>query len=122
MRQHPKIYLIRHGETDWNAERRYQGQSDVPINANGRNQARRNGVRLRTLLPDIAQARYISSPLGRTCETMRIVRGELGLSPGEFEIDDRLLELSYGTWQGQLLSDLPRTDPGALEARSADLF
>jgi len=122
LRQHPKIYLIRHGETDWNAERRYQGQSDVPINANGRNQARRNGVRLRTLLPDIAQARYISSPLGRTCETMRIVRGELGLSPGEFEIDDRLLELSYGTWQGQLLSDLPRTDPGALEARSADPF
>lgn len=122
MREHPKIYLIRHGETDWNAERRYQGQSDVPINDNGRAQAKRNGLALRALLPGIAEARYISSPLGRTRETMRIIRRELGLPPGEFTTDERLLELSYGKWQGQLLSDLPRTDPGAIEARNADPF
>lgn len=122
MKDIPTIYFIRHGETDWNAARRYQGQADIPLNDIGRSQAQRNGQALRALLPAIAQARFISSPLGRTLETMRIVRGELGLDPDGFTIDARLIELNYGHWEGQLLSDLPQTDPRGLAGRAADPF
>ncbi|MGD9667769.1 MAG: histidine phosphatase family protein [Hyphomicrobiaceae bacterium] len=122
MRPHPTIYFIRHGETDWNAARRYQGQADVPLNETGRAQARRNGQALRVLLPGIAQAHFVASPLGRTLETMRIVRNELGLVPGDFSVDPRLIELNYGHWEGQLASDLPSTDPEGLAARAADPY
>ena len=72
MRADVTIYFIRHGETDWNAQARYQGQADVPMNETGRTQARRNGETLRRLLPDIASADFVASPLARARETMRI--------------------------------------------------
>lgn len=116
------IYFIRHGETDWNAERRYQGQTDIPLNDNGRAQARRNGEVLRTLLPGIAEAHFVSSPLERTRETMQIVRATLGLAPEQFEVDRRIIELNYGHWEGQLASDLVHTDPEGIAARAADPY
>jgi probable phosphoglycerate mutase len=116
------IYFVRHGETDWNATRRYQGQEDIAINARGRQQARRNGEALRVLLPAIAAADFVASPLGRTRETMHILRTALGLPPGDYRTDQRLVELHYGHWQGQLQSDLPRLDPEGIAARAADPF
>ena len=65
MRPDVTIYFIRHGETEWNAEARYQGQADIPMNARGRAQAARNGETLRPLLPGIAEADYVASPLAR---------------------------------------------------------
>ncbi len=116
------IYFVRHGETDWNATRRYQGQADIPMNERGREQAARNGFALRALLPAVAGHRFVASPLGRTIETMRILRGALGLAPDEFSTDERLIELNYGHWQGQLLSDLPHLDAAGVAARAADPF
>lgn len=116
------IYFIRHGETDWNAARRYQGQTDIPMNERGRAQARRNGAALRPLLPGIASAEFVASPLQRTIETMRLVRIELGLAPDHFTIEPRLIELNYGHWEGQLATDLPRTDPEGIAARAADPY
>ena len=108
MRPDVTIYFIRHGETEWNAEARYQGQADIPMNARGRAQAKRNGETLRPLLPKIANADYVASPLARARETMQIVRTVLGLPPDDFRIDDRLNEAHYGNWQGTLAADLPR--------------
>jgi probable phosphoglycerate mutase len=122
MRADVTIYFIRHGETDWNAQARYQGQADVPMNETGRAQARRNGEALRLLLPGIAQADFVASPLQRARETMRIVRAALELDPDAFQIDERLKEAHYGDWQGTLLADLPRLDAEGIEARTRDPF
>jgi broad specificity phosphatase PhoE len=122
MRPDVTIYFIRHGETEWNAEARYQGQADVPMNARGREQARRNGLSLRSLLPKIADADYVASPLARARETMQIVRTVLNLPPDEFRVDDRLKEAHYGDWQGTLAADLPRVDAAGLIARTRDPY
>lgn len=122
MSDQPTIYFIRHGETDWNRDRRYQGQRDIPLNDTGREQARRNGEALRAALADPALARFIASPLGRTRETMEIVRAAIGLPSDGYDIDPRLMELSYGAWEGTLQDDLKRTDPAGFAARSADPF
>ena len=122
MRPAFKLYFVRHGETDWNAERRYQGQTDIPLNDRGRAQSRRNGEALRAFLPGIATADFIASPLGRARETMEILRASLGLDPATYRIDRRLIELSYGRWEGQLQDHLPHTDPQGLAEREQDPF
>ncbi len=122
MRPDVTIYFIRHGETEWNAEARYQGQADIPMNARGREQARHNGLSLRPLLPGIAEADYVASPLARARETMQIVRTVLALSPDDFRIDDRLKEAHYGDWQGTLAADLPHVDAAGLVARTRDPY
>ena len=114
------LYFLRHGETDWNAQARYQGQVDIPLNDTGRQQARRNGEALRALLARPADFDYVTSPLGRTRETMAIVRSALGFPAGEVRIDDRLREMNYGHWEGQLAADLPNTDPHGMAERARD--
>ena len=122
MRADTTIYLIRHGETDWNAQSRYQGQADVPMNEIGRGQARRNGEALRALLPAVAHCNYVASPLLRARETMEIVRGIRGLEPCAYTLDERLKEIHYGHWQGILAKDLPAIDAPGIEARARDTF
>ncbi|MCO6177338.1 histidine phosphatase family protein [Ciceribacter sp. RN22] len=112
------IYMIRHGQTDWNAEGRLQGQQDVPLNALGRSQASRNGERLAAELGDAAETYdYVSSPLGRTRETMERVRAAMGLDPAAYRTETRLMELSFGDWQGFTLAELRRQAPDRVEAR-----
>lgn len=122
MRDRPTIYFIRHGETDWNRDRRYQGQRDIPLNDKGRAQARRNGRALRAFLPAIGNARFIASPLQRTRETMEIIRAELELPVPDYQTDPNLIELSYGRWEGTLQDNLATHDPEGLTARQADPF
>lgn len=122
MPDRPTIYFIRHGETDWNRDRRYQGQRDIPLNKTGRAQAHRNGVALRAFLPAIAEAEFIASPLGRTRETMQIIRTELGLPLDGYAIEPRLVELSYGVWEGTLQDDILKNDLEAVAARKNDTF
>ncbi len=117
------LYFVRHGETDWNAAKRYQGQRDIPLNATGRAQAARNGRALATALGDFAHTLdYVASPLERARETMEIVRREFGLPPRNYRSDDRLKEMHYGHWEGQLWDDLPTTDPVGFAARKTDAW
>ena len=122
MRADVTIYFIRHGETDWNAQSRYQGQADVPMNETGRAQARRNGEALRALLPAIGGVRYVASPLLRARKTMEIVRSEMGLEPRDYALDERLKEIHYGHWQGIFAKDVPDIDAAGIAARSRDTF
>lgn len=113
------IYLIRHGQTDWNAEGRLQGQKDIGLNENGQRQASENGRRLAEELGDYASAfDYVASPLGRTRETMERVRAAMGLDPLGYRTDPRLIELSFGDWEGSTIPELQRVMPDRVEARA----
>jgi broad specificity phosphatase PhoE len=118
----PLLYYIRHGETDWNRESRLQGQRDIPMNANGRAQARSCGDILRGLIAREPETEldFVSSPLGRARETMELVRATLGLEPQSYRVDDRLTEVSFGEWEGFTLDELRRHSPEAVAARERD--
>lgn len=114
------IYFVRHGETDWNAERRFQGQADTDVNARGLAQVERNGRRLAELLDDPAAHAYVASPMRRTRETMRRIRAVLGLAAEDFEVDPRLLEMHFGDWQGRTVAEIAKDAPESVEARHRD--
>ena len=105
-------------------ERRLQGQHDIPLNALGRAQARRCGDILRDLLRARAAGRpsldYVSSPLGRARETMELMRAELGLDPIRYRTDVRLMEMSFGRWEGFTFAELKTREANALAARERD--
>ena len=96
------LILVRHGETDWNAEQRWQGHSNTELNDAGREQARLlaeglNGV----------DALY-SSDLARARETAEILAATLGL---EVRYDERLRERSFGSWEGLTMAEIETTFP-----------
>lgn len=109
----PTIYYLRHGQTDWNAELRFQGQQDIPLNETGRAQARESGRRLARLLADLGDIDFIASPLARTRETMEIVRAEMALDPQGYIVDARLIEASYGILEGTTLPEFKAQFPDA---------
>jgi broad specificity phosphatase PhoE len=120
----PILYFVRHGETDWNRERRLQGQHDIPLNPLGRTQAERCGVLLRGLLAKgdlaVSDYDYVASPLGRARETMEIMRDAMGLDPCAYRTDARLMEMSFGRWEGFTYAELQAREAAALEARERD--
>jgi broad specificity phosphatase PhoE len=115
------LYCIRHGQTDWNAHQRFQGQRDIPLNALGQQQAGRNGVALGDLLRSTAGAfDFVASPLGRTRETMERIRTAMGLDPKAYRTDARLKEICFGDWEGSTLGDLERNFPQIMLERHRD--
>lgn len=113
------VYMIRHGQTDWNAEGRLQGQKDIPLNATGRQQASGNGLALKRILGETAaDFDYVASPLGRTRETMELVRAAVGLDPLAYRTDERLVEVSFGDWEGFTISELKETVRDKVKARA----
>jgi len=108
-----QLCLVRHGQTDWNIEGRYMGQSDVPLNRDGRAQAH---ILARQLERHPFAAVY-TSDLERARETAGIIAAGLGLP---VTIDARLREINQGEWEGQLV-DLIKSRYAALwQQRSVD--
>lgn len=105
------IYLIRHGQTEFNREGRMQGRLDSPLTELGVEQARRMGGHLRARLDDPALWSIISSPLGRARRTAEIVRETLGLDCA-IEFDDRLAEIHVGAWEGLTRTEIEVVAPG----------
>lgn len=120
LRPDVSLYFIRHGQTDWNAELRLQGQRDIPLNDTGRTQAARNGRKLGHIITQLDLYEFVASPLSRTRETMEIVRRQMDLPPQEFRTDPMLKEINYGDWEGFTMDELNAKKPDAVEARSAD--
>lgn len=113
-------YFIRHGQTDWNSTFRLQGQADTDLNELGRRQADRNGERLAEIQPNIASFRFVASPLKRTRETMERVRAGAGLPRRGYLTDPRLIELSFGDWEGHTMEEIEAHTPGATASRDSD--
>lgn len=104
----PRLLLVRHGETDWNRETRFQGRIDVPLNDNGREQARKAAQFLKDVPLDFA----FSSPMVRPKETAQII---LQHHPNiQLELQDGLREISHGLWEGKLEAEIEQTYPGEL--------
>jgi probable phosphoglycerate mutase len=120
----PVLYFARHGETDFNVAHRLQGQYQTSLNVLGRQQAAITGQVLSDLFArDRFQAKdfhYVSSPLNRARETMEIVRGVLGLDRHAYATDDRLMEISYGSWEGLTLPEVEAHEPGVLARRERE--
>lgn len=116
----PTIYFIRHGETDWNRIGRLQGQTEISINARGREQALRNGQLLAEMAEEIAECAFVASPLLRTCQTMEIVLGALGRPVDAFTTDERLKEINFGRWEGMSWKELKVSDRTTYDARYKD--
>ena len=120
----PIIYYVRHGLTDWNVEQRLQGRCDTPLNEQGRAQAARCGEILGELLARAGRVAtdldYVSSPLARARATMELMRSALGLEPSGYRIDPRLVELSFGAWDGLTYAELVARDKDLLARREAD--
>jgi broad specificity phosphatase PhoE len=108
-------YLVRHGETEWNAIARMQGQLDSPLTALGREHARMSG----RLLARLGVDAVFASPLGRVRETLAILAEHVTVTP---VFDDRLMEWSGGAWSGELYSDLPHRWPREWAAWTADRY
>lgn len=116
----PTIYLVRHGQTDWNAALRLQGQVDTPLNETGRGQASRNGGVLAKILSNPEAFDFVASPLGRTRETMEIIRAALDLPADSYRTDDVLKEIHFGDWQGLTWDQLREAHPKEVDARFQD--
>ena len=117
----PVLYVIRHGETDFNVAQRLQGRFETTLNAQGRRQASECAGILRDLFERAGRSPgdlgYVSSPLRRARETMELIRSVLGLDSHNYEIDERLAEISYGEWEGHTLAEIHARDPHVLEDR-----
>lgn len=114
-------YIIRHGQTDFNAEMRFQGSMDIPLNEIGRGQASRNGIKLYEILgTSAAEFDFVCSPLGRARETMEIIRSELNLSKSDYRIDERLVEINFGDWEGHTAQELEHKFPELYAEREAN--
>jgi broad specificity phosphatase PhoE len=93
------IFVIRHGETDWNKINRFQGQTDIKLNDTGREQA----LRLRPILQELQIESVYSSPLARAMETIEIATQDLKLT---IQKDDRLRETMLGDAEGLTADEL----------------
>ena len=118
------FYLVRHGQTRWNEEGRFQGRSDIPLSPEGRRQALGNARRLRAHLeadPAVASGiEILSSPLARCTETMRVMADELGLPGTARRIEPRLIEAGFGRWEGITTHDVKARFPEERRLRKAD--
>lgn len=104
-----RLVLLRHGQTDWNVEGRFQGQLDVGLNQTGREQAALAAPQVAQLAPEV----IYSSDLQRARDTATAVRELIGL---EVRLDERLREINVGSWGGLTGAEMAERDPSFAEA------
>ncbi|MFE0593392.1 bifunctional RNase H/acid phosphatase [Micromonospora echinospora] len=107
-----RLVLVRHGQTEWTAQRRYSGRGDVPLSERGRDQARATAARVAALAPTVAAV--VSSPLSRCTATARPIAVALGGVP--LRTSDDLVECDFGAWEGRTFAEVRQDWPGELDA------
>ncbi len=119
MLQLPPYYILRHGQTEWNAAGRHQGQLDSPLTAKGEQQGKDQGTILSRLDVDWSDYDAFTSPQLRAARTAGFALGPIGKTATK---DDRLKEVAFGAWEGKTPDDIEKTQPGFLKARDDDVF
>ena len=109
------LYVVRHGQTEWNLEGRLQGRLNSDLTATGRAHADANGQ----LLSDFGVDKLLASPLGRTRATAHIINGYLDLP---LDLDERLVERDCGDWSGLTLEQARERNPRIWDSRDEDPF
>lgn len=109
------MFLVRHGETEFNVLGRVQGRLDSPLTKRGVEQAETIGRHLRAMVERVEDWAIESSPLGRAVATAEIVRKRVGI-PTDLIIDDRLREVSLGSWDGLSRDEISGRWSGALSS------
>jgi len=109
-----KLFLVRHGETDWNLAQRFQGHSDVPLNKVGFQQAKA----LRDRLDSETIASIYSSDLERAYETAKIISN----GKNRLQTDIRLREVHFGDWEALTYNEIQQKYPGQLAAWEQDVY
>lgn len=112
----PDVYLLRHGETVWNKAGRIQGRMNSDLTERGREQARTQAAILRRVGPDLDAVGRFCSPLTRTRETAALALGGRGVT-----IDERLIEIGCGDWEGLTPTERARRDPAITARCKTDL-
>jgi len=115
------LIFVRHGETDWNNQRRFQGNRDVPLNATGHQQAMMNAQ----IASDLSSSgtlsaddwRIVSSPLSRALETAQEIAVKLGVTVHQ---DNRLCEVGWGRWEGLTSQEIKNRYYEERKARKVD--
>lgn len=105
------LYLVRHGETEWNSAGRFQGSKDSPLTPRGRDQARSAGRTLATIISTRQPLRAYVSPLGRARETASLIAQYVAL---DVYIEPRIAEVSLGCWDGMSMYEIDAEFPDAL--------
>ncbi|HXL99438.1 MAG TPA: histidine phosphatase family protein [Rhizomicrobium sp.] len=115
------LYFCRHGETEANVEKRFQGRTvDTPLTAKGREQALDIATILRREIGERPPVAFVTSPLQRACTTMEIIREALGLPRTGYTTDPRLQEINLGEWDGLTDAQARARDPAMFEKRGMD--
>lgn len=109
-----RLLLIRHGQSTWNAEGRWQGQADPPLSPLGEAQALQAGARLREEVGSVD--RILSSDLGRAHRTAEILSSELELDPQAIVLEPGLRERHVGDWSGLTRPEIEERWPGMIDA------
>jgi len=118
--RYPKIILVRHGQTIWNAEGRFQGQLDSPLTQKGRTEAKENGIKIKKAIKSLDKIDIYSSPLGRAKSTALIVAKELGFPLNQILFEDRIQEFNYGILEGKTKEYCNKNYRDIIEAREAN--
>ena len=112
-----KLLLVRHGQTDWNIARRFQGQSDIPLNKVGQKQAMTLANRLSKQPIDA----IYSSDLQRAMETSKVIT-QMSVCKPELRSDPRLREINFGDWEGLTYNEIKEKYHDVLVARENDVY
>lgn len=105
------IYLLRHGQTQFNAELRLQGRCNSPLTALGELQAQAVGEVLKQHVYSVDEWAFHVSPLGRAVQTAEIICQQIGFPVARLQKDARLIEFGLGDWEQQRVPDIKQSQP-----------
>ncbi|MEB2298584.1 phosphoglycerate mutase family protein [Lysinibacillus xylanilyticus] len=105
------IYILRHGETEFNTQGRYQGELDSPLTELGVRQVQQNALMLKSLIENPNEWKIVSSPLGRAMQSTEIICETIGYDLKNVEKDERLTEVAVGHWAGLTTKEIESSWP-----------